>query len=85
MTKGSKTSSVCSLLALEWRGAEAQTIQIPKHDICMWLQSASFAVNFECELFDLPNIHTSNTRGVYKHWTEALDKLSRLLPPKSSL
>lgn len=63
MTKGRKTSSVCSLLTLEWRREEAQTIQIPKRDIRVWLQSASFAMNFECDLFRLPNIHTSNTRG----------------------
>lgn len=70
---------------MEWRGTEAQVIQIPEHGSCMCLQSTPFATKFECELFDLPNIHTLSTRGVETlHWgTGQVVQITspELLPP----
>lgn len=70
---GQSITSLCTLLTMDWREAEAQIILPPKHEICLWLLSAFFAMKFKCEPFDLPNIHTLHTRGVLnpglRHWT----------------
>lgn len=77
---GQGITSLCTLLTMDWREAEAQIILPPKHEICLWLLSAFFAMKFKCEPLDLPNIHTLHTRGVLnpglRHWTRCPGYLS---------
>lgn len=64
MNTGRNITSVRSSLTMAWREAEAQIMQMPKHDICVSLQGAFLAMKFKCEPFDVSDIHILHTRGV---------------------
>lgn len=83
MNKGRNICSGGSWLTVEWRGAEAQIPQSPKHDVCMGLQSAPCALAWGTgQVVQTTSLQNLPPNSIC--WNGLHPTLSRLLQPKPS-